>query len=122
VKTILILDNDVGFVFWLGQALDRAGYQALPARNVSGALRLLAALSLRPDLLIVNFSLSGTAGLIDRLRESFPDLKVIALNENTPARLPGVDARRTRPDSVDGKTESAWLQAVKSLSIIPVLH
>jgi hypothetical protein len=30
---VMIVDSDLGFAFWLGQALDYAGYQALPGQK-----------------------------------------------------------------------------------------
>ena len=30
--TVLIIDNDLGFIFWLGQILNDVGYAALPAK------------------------------------------------------------------------------------------
>jgi hypothetical protein len=32
-KTVLIVDEDLGFVFWLGRLLTETGYQAWPARS-----------------------------------------------------------------------------------------
>ena len=32
--SILLIDSDLGLLFWLGRILDHAGYQAFPARSV----------------------------------------------------------------------------------------
>jgi hypothetical protein len=41
VKTVLLVDSDLGSVFWLGHALDSAGYEALPAKVFQDAIALL---------------------------------------------------------------------------------
>ena len=65
-KTILITDRDLGFVFWLGQLLDDAGYQALPARSSVDAIALQNQFHLKIDLLILNPSLVGYASSLKR--------------------------------------------------------
>jgi hypothetical protein len=35
--TVLIIDNDLGFMFWLGQILSEAGYAVLPAKSAPEA-------------------------------------------------------------------------------------
>ena len=41
MRTILIVDSDLGFVFWLGRALHDAGYEALPAKDVPEATAII---------------------------------------------------------------------------------
>jgi hypothetical protein len=41
VINVLIIDSDLGFVFWLGQALYAVGFESLPANNVTEAAGLL---------------------------------------------------------------------------------
>ena len=70
MKTVLIIENDLGWVFWLGQALDEIGYQALPAKDVADAISLLRELKSNIDVLIVNPTLKGVVPFIERLRRS----------------------------------------------------
>src|SRR5882724_4454329 len=58
-RSVLIVDRDLGFVFWLGRALDDAGYQALPAKGIGDATELLGHMNLEIDLLIVSPSMPG---------------------------------------------------------------
>jgi DNA-binding response OmpR family regulator len=116
--TVLILDNDLGFVFWLGRTLDAAGYQTLPAKNISDATILLEELTLEIDLLIVNPSLPGAAEFVSMLRRSTRRLKVIAISDvdGPVTTLPGVDAWRRKPDNiVDEVTTLEWVQLTQSL-------
>ena len=59
MKNILIVDNDLGFVFWLCQALDAAGYETLPAKGVPEAVALLDELEVWVDVLMVRRTLPG---------------------------------------------------------------
>jgi DNA-binding NtrC family response regulator len=77
VKTILILDNDVGFVFWLGKILTEAGYQVVPALRIREALRLIRSLGLTIDLLIMSPAAAGAAEFIQTLRRQKEGLRII---------------------------------------------
>jgi DNA-binding response OmpR family regulator len=78
-SNILIIDSDLGSVFWLGQALDSAGCEAVPAKSLSDAKSLVAELKLIVDLLIVRSSMPGAAGFAQELRRSQGHLKTIGL-------------------------------------------
>src|ERR1017187_4122777 len=82
-KTVLIVDNDLGFAFWLGQALDRAGYETWPARNVAAADSLLAEVRLVVDLLVINASLPRARAFAAHVGRSRADFKVIAICEGS---------------------------------------
>ena len=60
-KTILILDTDLGFVFWLGEILTQAGYRAVPAQSIKEATSLMRRLKTLADLLIVSPAVHGAA-------------------------------------------------------------
>jgi DNA-binding response OmpR family regulator len=116
--TVLIVDNDLGFVFWLGKTLDAAGYQTLPAKNISDATILLEELTLEIDSLIVNPSLPGAAEFVAMLRRSTRRLKVIAISdvEGPVTTLLGVDASRRKPENIlDEGATLEWLQFIHSL-------
>jgi len=81
VKTVLIVDADLGFVFWLGQVLRVAGYAVLPAQSVPGAAALLAECNLAVDVLIVEPSLPGASDLVAALRHDRENVKVVAVSE-----------------------------------------
>ena len=67
MRTILIVDGDLGLVLWLGRMLVDAGHDAVPAQNIAEADRLMRELDLRVDLLVINPSLQGAADLLERL-------------------------------------------------------
>lgn len=117
-QTVLIVDDDLGFVFWLGRALDESGFAAFPARNIPDAEALLRELRLSPDLLIVNPALPGTTEFLEGLRLSEAGFKVIALSED--AEQPGASqlgavATRPKPCRRDEVSELGWLDLIQSV-------
>ena len=44
--TVLIVDEDVGFVFWLGEILTKLGCRAVPALDCTQAVAITGALDL----------------------------------------------------------------------------
>jgi DNA-binding NtrC family response regulator len=82
-QTILIVDQDLGFVMWLGNILALQGYLTLPSTTASQALKVIAELGIATlDLLIVNPALPGTSDLVDILRSDHVALKVILMEDS----------------------------------------
>jgi DNA-binding response OmpR family regulator len=117
VKTVLIVDFNLGFVFWLGQLLQSAGFAAFPARSVSDAGVVLVEFALAVDILILNLSLPGAADLIARLRDHQEHLKVIAITKGGLAIEPRVhaDASCAEPRLIDEAARSEWITAVQRI-------
>ena len=57
---ILIVDEDVGFLWWLGELFHEAGYRSIPALNSQQALSLAKNVPGGIDLLIVSPGLKGS--------------------------------------------------------------
>jgi DNA-binding response OmpR family regulator len=117
-QIVLILDDDLGFVFWLGHALDESGLAAFPARSTPDAKVLLRELKFNPDLLIVNPALPGTAEFIDELRRSAVRLKVIAITQDVRQRVEprlGAVATGPKPRGPDETSKSEWLRLIQSV-------
>ena len=115
MKTVLIVDRDLGFVFWLGRALDDAGYEAIPARGVPDAIQLLHELHAVVDLLIVDAALPGAADLVRSLRRSARTIRVMSLVESrdeTPASTLRSDAVRPKPEHADEISRLEWVDAI----------
>ena len=114
-EVILLVDADLGFLFWLGRLLDSAGYQSYPARSVADALTLINQLQLTIALLILNCSLPAAELLIANQRESHRQLKVISLATREDDPVPytfGVDAMCHKPAQIDQASKNQWLQTV----------
>ena len=115
VKTVLIVDDDLGFAFWLGQALDRAGYETWPARSVTAAKSLLAEVRLAVDLLVITASLPRAGVLANYLARNNPNLKVIAVYDNLTdgfKPFPKASAVHQKPQIIDTAAKAEWVQLV----------
>jgi ActR/RegA family two-component response regulator len=98
-ETILIIDNDLGFLMWLGLSLASRGYLTMPATSCQNALRLVD--ELQPptiDLVMINPALPGASDLISVLRSQRGSLKVMSIEDQVRA-----------PQS---RSESEWLSTV----------
>lgn len=118
MNTVLLVDSDLGFIFWLGQALDREGYAALPAKSIPDAISLLAELRISIDVLVVNPLLAGAAEWIALFRDSQEHVKVVALlgfAENMAAGDLGADAALAKPAVIDEISQLECLQVVNDV-------
>ena len=118
MKTILIVDRDLGFVFWLGQILDAAGYIAVPAKGIVDAAEIVSTLRLPVDVLIAPSGEGGVREFVDNLRFDSPDVQVVALaNEEDPAWAmpPRGAVWKRKPRNRDESTRSEWLDLIRGL-------
>lgn len=124
---LLILDDDLGFQFWLAKSLEPFGYSIIPADTVPKAKRLLRKLKLSLDLLMVNPEVEGATEFAASLRRHQPLLKVVALlpEQGKESSLKDLhpDARRAKPDpsaiehpSGESSAESDWARFVQEVT------
>jgi DNA-binding response OmpR family regulator len=109
LRTVLIVDTDLGFVFWLGKILSEAGYQSIPATNVSDALTMIATLELQPDLSVLNPSVPGADLFIERQRPS--KRKIVAIGDAETSNI-AVDGYKRKPSRADEQAKSDWLDFI----------
>lgn len=115
VKTVLIVDDDLGFAFWLGQALDRAGYETWPARSVTAAKSLLKEVRLAVDLLVITASLPRALAFANYLGRTRTDFKVIAVYEELAGSIkpfPKASAIHQKPQIIDTAAKLEWVKLV----------
>jgi CheY-like chemotaxis protein len=113
---ILIVDSDLGSVFWLGQALDLAGCESLPAKSLSDAKALLDELKVTVDLLIVRSSMPGAAAFAETLRRTQGRLKMIGLvgdNEESFELEPQMDAWLQKPFLTHETAKCDYLELIR---------
>jgi hypothetical protein len=116
MKNILIVHNNLGFIFWLGAALIDEGYQPWPACSPADAISLMCRKPLIPlDLLIVNSSLRGVPELIAHFRRTQAQLKVMALGPQKKT-LQGVNAWNRTPGISDDSAKEEFVRVVKHMS------
>ena len=111
---VLIIDNDLAFVFWLGETLVRAGYQPYPAKDVRQARRLLSRLPKPPALVIVNTYFPGAAAFLRAVQQSIIGLEAIGISDPSTRGGELSESIQTapRPTRLDGSV-SEWLNLVE---------
>jgi ActR/RegA family two-component response regulator len=117
LKTVLILDDDLGFVFWLGHVLDAAAYSTLPAKSVPDAALLVTQLGLTVDVLAINLALAEGLDFIAAMHRSQKDMRVIGIL-NDPANainIPGVNSVHLKPSIRNEEAKIEWLQYIQSV-------
>jgi len=90
LRTVLVLDDDLGFCMWLGCALNQAGIRALPACDTEEALEIGSDPSSTVALIIINPRIEGSRKVV----EKYPNAKLIAIGG---AGKLAVDATIRRP-------------------------
>ena len=121
VRTIVLIDEDPGVLFWLGRILNEAGFNPLPARSCRHAARLLRQCKAAVDMVILNPALPGSSGFADLVRRQSPEAKIVALldGQAETAGLPRVDSscRKPRPEELNAaarelEATAEWLRVV----------
>jgi len=114
--TVLIVDEDLRFAFWLGRLLDGAGYCAWPARNGADAAELLKEIGGRLNLLVIDPDSQGAAALVDDLRRE-KQVKAIAAPqlEDRLSVLDGMSAAFLKPRTIDELSGLEWIHAIEQV-------
>ena len=81
--TVLIVDPDLGFVWWLGEILGNAGCAVVPALNCEHAISLMKELSLSLDVIFVDPTLTAVPSIIETLRAGQDRIKVVDVGSMT---------------------------------------
>ena len=114
IGAVLLVDSDLGFVFWLGQTLEKGGYVAFPAKNLPEAFKLIASLHFSVAVMIVDESLPDLPQYISTIRLEHRGVKIILLIEHDDVGLRvDVDARCRRADPADENSAREWLQLIR---------
>lgn len=117
-RTILIIDEDLGFLMYLGGVLCKAGYQAWPARNRREAQRLVEELGIDVDLVIAPSGMH-TRTLTDALRHHGKAPKLIATEEAIRTgrlrRACGVAPVIRKPLPEEAIQEAEWVEAIRAV-------
>jgi hypothetical protein len=115
--TVWIVDDDLGFVWWLGEIFTEAGCRALPALSCEQAVSLNKSLDVGIDLLVLNPSLPGVIGMLQILRSVHPNFKIALIGHASPALSTAIrpQANLERPSSSDPISRLDWLRKVRKL-------
>ena len=108
--TILLVDDDLGFVVWLGQTLASNGYLTVPAAGGQQAKQVMEELGIKICLAIVNLALPGVSDLVEMLQQRDPSIKVIAIRVTGSGITP-----TTKIDAAHSRSQSGWLGMVRQI-------
>jgi hypothetical protein len=93
----LIVDDDVGLIFWLGEIFGKAGWNVVPALNCRQAVSLAVMWESHIDLIVANPALDGVVEMVQTLsRVHRPKVAVIRDRDVEPDIF--ADATVDRPD------------------------
>ncbi len=80
MTTVLVIAEDLGFQFWLAEALAEAGFFVVPAQSPAKARKLLARIGCPVDVAVFDPELTGAGDFIERLQRSQGYLHVVSLS------------------------------------------
>ena len=106
---ILIVDDDLGFLVWLGLTLSAGGFVTVPATTSSQAEQLIAELGIRTNLAIVNLALPGMSDLTRGLKRRDASLKVISIQSASGPTL------TIKTDASHSRSKQGWLTLVRKV-------
>ena len=121
---VLIVDEDLGFVWWLSEIFSKAGCQVVPALNAGDSASMTSELDLDVDVLVVNPALAGVSEMIESLsRSRSPKIVTIRDHDKQDAGVYG-HATLERPSGLGVISQQDWLgcvrRLVKDLHTVPV--
>jgi len=112
MDTVLIADNYLGFVFWLGRLLGEAGYQVLPVKRIASVAHWAAQFEI--NVLVINPVLKGAADFIRSLRALQGRSRAIIQIGEQAQELDGVYVWMQKPEEVDDLAALRWLKLIES--------
>jgi len=115
--TVCIVDNDLGFIWWLGEIFNEARCRALPALSCEDALSLMKSLNIGVDLIVVNPQLPGVSSMLQTLNRANHSLKIVTIQKPSDPHVFDVTSQATleRPSGFDPVSRTEWLKKVGNL-------
>ena len=116
-QMVLIVDDDLGLVCWLGDILNETGSRSIPALSCGEATVLIKRLGIEPDLIILNSSLDGASKLLENCIQTKRHLKIVTIGP--PSKALGVSiqlhAILERPSPSDPILRREWSEKLRNL-------
>jgi DNA-binding NtrC family response regulator len=115
--TVWIVDDDLGFVWWLGDIFTEAGCRALPALSCEQALSLIKTFDLGIDLLVLNPRLPGAPRMLQVISSAHPNFKIVLIGQSSPVLTNAIrpHANLEKPSGSDSISRPQWLKKVRKL-------
>jgi DNA-binding NtrC family response regulator len=117
----LIVDDDIGYLLWLGEMFAESGYQTIPALHCRQAVELARKLALRVDVLVLNPKLRGAARAVKVLETEHPRLRVVLIRDPS-APGPALDSKYAtleRPSAWEPISRPQWATKIRKILLRP---
>lgn len=114
--TVLIVDEDVGFVWWLGEIFHELGCRVIPALNCQEALSFASAVNLAVDLIVASQALPGVLRMTRTLQRA-RSAKVVAIEPSGNSHHVDLHAHAVlrRPAIGDNVSRVEWIPTVRRI-------
>ena len=110
----LIVDEDVGLIFWFGEIFGKAGWNIVPALNCRQAVSLAVMWDSHIDLIVVSAALNGIAEMVQTLSRVHRPKIVLIGDPDVDADIPA-HATIDRPDVSTSFSRAEWAEQVRKL-------
>jgi hypothetical protein len=116
-SAVWIVDDDLGFVWWLGEIFVQAKCRAFPALSCAQALSLMRKLNVGVDLIVVNPHMQGVPAMLDTLHRTNGNFKIVSLQDPSEPHVSDLISTITleRPSRADRLSRSEWLKKIRRL-------
>lgn len=94
--TVLIVDENLGFLFWLGDIVTETGCLSVPALNSLQAIFFVRELKVEIDLLIVNPTLAGVSEMIQTINNAQHSFQIVSSADRTLGSASSIYAEAAR--------------------------
>ena len=115
--TVLIVDDDLGFVWWLGDIFKEEGARCVPALSCGEATVHIKRLGIEPDMVILNASLDGASKLVEHCIQTNRRLRIVTIG--APSKALGVSIQLhaiiERPSPSDPIFRGEWSEKLRKL-------
>ena len=115
--TVLIVEKDFGFAFWLAGIFNDAGCHVVPGLDCKQAISITKELNLKIDLVVVNPRLQRVADMIRTLQRSNLNLKIVAVSDRhvQAIRTFSANAILEKPSGREPILREEWLDRVRQI-------
>jgi hypothetical protein len=112
----LIVDDDLGFVYWLGAMFALSGCDVVPALSCRRAVSVVSTLGLEVDLIVVNPALIGVPKMLQKLSRVHRPKTVIIRDPGVEGDVPiPADATLDRPDIGSSMLRTEWVERIRGI-------
>lgn len=115
--TVLILDQDLGFVFWLAEIFNEVGCQVAPGLDYTQAVSLTKRFHLSVDLVVVNPALEWAQQVLSTLSARGRTPKIVVIRDEMTKSVGAIhaDAILKRPTASQQTSRQEMLAQVREI-------